>query len=69
MNMQTQSEISLPADQELDAVVGGRMKLPSVDQPPPPRGGLFSSPVSPEGGLVAGLGAVVGMVIGGLIFG
>jgi hypothetical protein len=35
MNMKTQNEISLLADQELDAVVGGMMKLPNTKVPPP----------------------------------
>ena len=32
MNVKTQNEISLLADQELDAVVGGRRNLPLVGQ-------------------------------------
>ena len=63
--MKTQNEISLLADQELDAVVGGRMALQRPDIKPQ-NGVPGSGGKNRDGLLAAGLGAIAGaaLVIG-----
>jgi hypothetical protein len=62
MNMKTQSEISLLADQELDPVIGGKMNIPRSDfhrqdSVPGSTGGV--DPLT-----AGGIGLVIGVGIG-----
>jgi hypothetical protein len=73
MNMKTQNEISLLADQELDAVVGGRINLPHLDRPHisgSNQGRINDHSGEILAGTVAGVilvSAVVGSIIGAFL--